>query len=81
MSGDSERENGMYADEVDYDEEDDIIEEDLLMEEVDEDDGIDGEIADEEIEGMRMVVALLHLYRKSFVGPSCLVLMQSLHIK
>lgn len=41
------QEQQVYDDEVDYEEEEDFeIEDDLLDEEVDEDDGIDGEIAD-----------------------------------
>lgn len=47
-NGDNDR---AYADEVDYEEEEDLMEDDLLMEELDEDDGIDGEIAEIDDEG------------------------------
>jgi hypothetical protein len=41
------QEQQVYDDEVDYEEEEDFeIEDDLLDEEIDEDDGIDGEIAE-----------------------------------
>jgi len=50
MSANGENEP-TYADEVDYEDEEGFIEDDLVMEELDDDDGMDGEIGEVDDEG------------------------------